>query len=90
MCLSSHPLPQTIDPVIYATSGTRHLVMSNASILTDGVKFAGAIGAGFSGGIELTQQASGFFYNTTFQRCRWQGNGGALSILSGSQAQLGR
>lgn len=81
--------PQAIDPIIYATPGNRHIVMSNASILTDGVKFAGALGASYSGGIELTQQANGFFYNTTFHRCRSQDSGGALSILSGSQATLG-
>lgn len=79
---------QAIDPIIYATPGNRHLVMSNASILTDGVKFAGAISAGYSGGIELTDAATGFFYNTTFQHCRWQGNGGAISIAGGSQVEL--
>lgn len=74
---------------MYALSDARHLVMQNATILTDGVKFSGSLTGAYSGGIELTQQAIAYFYNTTFCNCRWQGNGGALSLQGGSMAQLG-
>jgi len=81
---------QAVDPVIYATAGTRHLTMDNAFILAEGVNFSGALTGAFSGGIELVNGAAAYVFNTTFHRCRWQGNGGAISASGGSQVQLGR
>jgi hypothetical protein len=46
------------DPVIYALFGSRHFVMSNASIITDGVIFRGSLTPYLSGGIVLE---TGFF-----------------------------
>lgn len=63
--------------------------MVNASVLTDGVIFSGSLSATYSGGIELTQEARGFFFNTTFRRCRWDWSGGALNLRGGSTAELG-
>jgi hypothetical protein len=63
--------------------------MVNASILTEGVIFSGSLTGAYSGGIELSTDATAYLYNTTFLRCRWQGNGGAILASGGSQVQLG-
>jgi hypothetical protein len=60
-----------------------------ASILTEGVIFAGSPLELSAGGIELKEQAQGYFYETTFLDCHWLSNGGALSITDGSSAEFG-
>jgi hypothetical protein len=81
---------QDTNPVIRAVSGNRHLIMGGgASILTEGVTFVGSPLELSAGGIELQDQAQGYFFDTTFLDCHWLGNGGALSITDGSSAEFG-
>jgi hypothetical protein len=78
-----------VDPVIYATAGNRHFVLSNATIWTDGIIFQGSPPGSFSGGVELQAGATGLFVNTTFRSCRNTGNGGGLRLVGGSSCTVG-
>lgn len=89
LCISYISSQQASVPIVYALSDARHYTMQNATIVTEGVIFEGSPNGAYSGGIELTQQAMGYFYTTSFRRCRWQGDGGALRLVGGSTAQLG-
>jgi hypothetical protein len=78
------------DPVIFATSDVRHFIVADGGSLTiNGLIFRGALTGNYSGGIELQGRTSvANFFNTTFQGCRWAGNGGALFLSSGSQCSI--
>ena len=85
-----HLLTETVEnAVIYANSNSRHFIMSNASLFTDGVLFLGSLTDYYSGGVELRNLAQGFFYNTTFRDCHNQTNGGGLLLTGGSSALVG-
>ena len=75
--------------VIFAVSDSRHYIMSNATLFTEGVVFQGSLTSYYSGGVELRNLAQGFFYNSTFRDCHNQTNGGALLLTGGSSAFVG-
>jgi hypothetical protein len=78
------------DAIIVAAPYSRHFTLSGgATILTDGVKFQGAPGAIYSGGIELDGEGTkGIFHNTIFEGCSFDGSGGALLLTNSATADI--
>lgn len=75
--------------VIYADLGSRHFIMSGATILTENIILQGAATGLYSGGVELRNAAMGLFINTAFRSCRTAGVGGALQLTGGSTCTVG-
>jgi predicted outer membrane repeat protein len=90
MLRSEHGQTLSSEPVvIYATQGSRHFIMSGATLYTDNVILQGAPTGLYSGGVELQDGAMGLFIKTAFLSCRTAGEGGALQLTGGSTCTIG-